>query len=380
MAQNAAAKSQTIAPSRVRAEEVFRDFSQPWLDLNDKSITEAEFDWARDLDRPMAIFIPDRTKDFAVVLEGRTGRQTESEARAQLAFLDRVKSIAACQLFDDMIDLSIRVTRKTVLWAQGGLRGLAAQAPSLPAPKARPSDDEIAQLGRRTLVRSFEDSLDSLTGPGLPNAACFLVHGPGGYGQKEIVRRLRQIVEQSSNVQPKQYQVAVGAAWQHKSLAKLIEVIGARLRPEWQPASPGELAGQLAKELAISDVVLEIADLHRLELQLPDFVQAFWMPIVAALGAPLQRRLIVFLSMERQAPGAWDACLSQPDDPAALISERPVKLPALIPFAANELAPWLQKWLPPNEAKVLADILMDETQGNPQLLYNKLYDNLTWIR
>jgi UDP-N-acetylglucosamine 4,6-dehydratase len=37
MAQNAAAKSQTAA-SRPRAEEVFRDFSQPWLDLNDKSI------------------------------------------------------------------------------------------------------------------------------------------------------------------------------------------------------------------------------------------------------------------------------------------------------------------------------------------------------
>jgi UDP-N-acetylglucosamine 4,6-dehydratase/5-epimerase len=38
MAQNAAAKSQSAAPSRARAEEVFRDFSQPWLDLNDKSI------------------------------------------------------------------------------------------------------------------------------------------------------------------------------------------------------------------------------------------------------------------------------------------------------------------------------------------------------
>ncbi len=38
MAQNAAAKSQPAAPPRARAEEVFRDFSQPWLDLNDKSV------------------------------------------------------------------------------------------------------------------------------------------------------------------------------------------------------------------------------------------------------------------------------------------------------------------------------------------------------
>lgn len=334
-----------------------------------RSFTEAEFDWALNCNKPMVVFIPNPTTNFAAILRCRAAGQSESETEAQEAFLNRIRSNGTYQIFDDVADLSSRVTRRVIFWVLGGLRKIAER------------ESHIIQLGRKPLLRQFEDSLDSLQSPELQNVACFLIHGSSGYGHKEISTRLRQTL-QKSNFQYLYCLADIGALWGKNSLAKLLEIIGSKIERGWVPASPELLAEQLQEELEIRDVVLEINSIQRFNNSLLGFIKDFWHPIVSAFLKKTQHQLVVLLTLEQTILPEWEAFLQSPpasESDLVLAPMHPVKLPELKEFTEKELASWLRGRLPSNDALVLVKTLMDETRGMPHLLYEKLREDYIWV-
>ncbi len=358
-----------------------------WIpDKLGKSITEAEFDWVLDCKKPMVVFLPNPTTEFATELKRRAADQCPSDETAQLAFLARVSSKGTYQPFNDATDLSARVTRRVIIWAQGGLRGIASQAKSFQtarsASKVRPSESDIVQLGRKPLSRQFEDSLEVPQNLEQAAVVCFLIHGASGYGHKEMVVRLRQILEQQSSVQPRRYEAGFSPLWREKSLAKLLELIGDQIEQGWIPDSPEVLAQRLQKMLETSDVILQITEIQRFNGSLLSFIKDFWHLTVSVLKKPTQHQLVVLLTLEQTILPEWEAFVQSPprmDDGLDIDPMRPIKLAELKEFTEKELTSWLYKWLSPNDASVLAKTLMDETKGNPQSLYNKLRDDSTWV-
>ena len=350
-----------------------------------KSITEAEFDWVLDCKKPMVVFLPNPTTEFATTLRCRASDQCPSDETAQQAFRDRVSSKGTYQPFDDVVDLGIKVTRRVMLWAQDGLRGIASQPKLSPsarsASKVRPSEAEIIQLDRQDQVQKFQDSLEVLDRSQLPGVVCFLIHGGTWCGHQEMILRLRQIVDQKSRVQPLHCK-AGDAVWRQNNLAKLLELIGKKIKQDWKPESPEVLASQLHKQLETQDIILEITNIQRLDGSLESFIKDFWYPTVLALKTQKQRhRLVVLLTLEQDILPEWEEFLQNPpaSDDSGINSMYPIKLPELKDFTEQKLSFWLKTWLSPEDAPKLAKILMNETKGRPQSLYNKLRDDSTWI-
>jgi inactive STAND/Domain of unknown function (DUF4062) len=331
--------------------------------LKGKSITEVEFDIALASSKPLAVFIPKKGSEFALNL-------------AQKSFLKRVEETGACVLFEDLSALGRRVAIRVMLWAHGGLRDLAREATG-PAPAQPvmpvPGRKNVNQLGRVAHVRQFQDVMND---SGLPAVAAFLVHGPIGFGQRQLVERLRYEIEQSSTSQPKYCIAAIGAIWRPNSLSQLLEVLGKELDPGWVPASPADIAGRLKDLLNASDIIFEIRNVQRFGGSLPAFIQDFWQPIASTVGRELSHRLVLFLCADQIAAADWEVLLfdSTVNPPEAFDPSRPVKLPALESFTESELITWFRSSCPLSEAKVKAATLMQETDGAPEVVYSKLYE------
>lgn len=344
--------------------------------LRAKSITEEEFDIALASNKPAAVFIPKKGSEFALNLADRARTQTAAEAMAQESFLKRVEGMGACVPFEDLSALGRRVTRRVMHWALGGLRDLAREAtepvPAQPVTPV-PGRKNVNQLGRIAHVRQFQDVLND---PGLPPVAAFLVHGPIGFGQRQLVERLRDEIEQNSTGQPKYCIAAIGAIWRQNSLSRLLEVLGGQVDPGWVPASPADIAARLKELLNTNDIIVEIRNVQRFGGSIAGFIENFWQPIVSTVGRELSHRLVLFLCADQMASADWDIWLfdSAVDSPEAFDSSKPVKLPALVNFTEPELITWLRSSYPLNEAKDLAAVLMQETGGAPEVLYSKLND------
>lgn len=340
-----------------------------------KSITELEYDLARDSLEPhdMVIFLPDEEKSFAAALEDRASSQGPDDAARQKAFRDRITQGRACQFFEDPVDLTLRVVRRVKSWQQGGLRNAARTGRD--SRTRRPSRSDIVRLGRAMQQLAFRQTLDWLSAndPSVPVA--FLIHGPRGFGQSELADRL--VAEPLSTRPPKRCLSTVNVRWRQQGPARLIEVLaresGAR------GADLDALAGALVPILETNDVLLDVRDAHRLHGGLAALHEAVWAPLVEVLPAGTTYRVVMLATsaspMEAvlpvQSPLPPDA--QPPFDP-----KRVVALPALGPLLAPELSGWLRTWLPPDDALALAQVIIDETDGQPQAVFAELGRDSNW--
>jgi hypothetical protein len=351
-----------------------------------KSITEAEFDWALAYQKPMAIFIPRAGTDFGAELLRRAASQAPEDTAAQKAFLERVKSNGTVVMFEDVLALSRSATRQVMLWAHGGLRAIAAQAPSTSLPQPSnlyriPSDSEILKLGRLEQRRRFRTSLEQITALALPEIACFVLHGASGYGHSECQIALRQEFESLCADPPRQLRLAIKPGWGQNSTARLLENLGSQIEPGWQPTTPQELAARLATISTIGDILIEISNVQRFDNSLRGFVTSFWQPLARALNDGYRRRLVVVLTLEQSDVTPWQDLLQPPLDEEATTHDpqRPIQLPQLEAFTQKELFAWLKSRMPTlDAAKELATTLFEETAGQPQVLYAKLSAKDTW--
>jgi hypothetical protein len=359
---------------------------RPPKSATEKSITEAELEWAQGAQKAIAVLVPNPAKPFAAELRQRAVvKQTAAETAAQEAFLKRVDQLGTRMAFDDLAHLEGRVADIINSWLYGGLRSLPAVEPQpqpvpqpQPAPPVSPpSRDEIVLLGREEQVRAFEDGLKMLVRRKLPAAACFLIHGGPGAGHKEMARRLHLALK----TEPRRYAAAISPSWRQTDVRALVEVLGSEVERGWVADSPAALAARLVKILEVDDVLLDIRDLQRLDGGLPAFAADFWQPLAAAVGSP-SHRLIALAGYERKLPDERSPLLYDPADVQAVFAGGAViKLPELAPFTAADVEFWLQDSmkLARQQAGKWAGVLIEETEeGRPSLLYRKLEEDTSW--
>lgn len=348
--------------------------------LQQKSITEAEFDWAVDFKKPMVVFLPHPKSPFTRVLEARASGQTDSESEAQQTFLKRVMQKTVL-LFETPSDLTTRIALRVERWSNGlpTPPAVATQAEQTPA-RRTPDEVEIGTLGRTEQERDFEDALNLILRPGWARTACFLVSGANLNGHSRLAARLRKKLEARAGV--KQYAVTLGPLWRRATTDRLVEVIGSGIERDWAPDSVEVLAERLGRMLKEGDVVLEVANVHRLDGSLPAFAEKFWQPLATALGTGSPYRLAVLVTAEQTTPPEWEAYLQPPLRRGVVAFDplRLIKLTELQPFDEEELVAWLQNggWLKPDDAQAFAQALIAETRGVPEILYLKLADDSTW--
>jgi hypothetical protein len=353
-------------------------YRRGWVPVSlQKSITEAEFDWAVELKKKMAAFLPDPKSDFARELKARTEGQGQADADAQDAFRQRVMQ-NAYEPFVNAMDLVGRVMRRLHLWSQGGVIGIARQA-ARAGPRV-PSPADLEQLGRKDQSRQLQDSLEIIIGSGFSNVICFLVSGLNDYGQTQLVSRLRKELENKS--QAHQYKISLGPLWIKKTSLSLIQQIGSSIQSGWVPTSIQDLAERLKDILEDSDVVLEIDRIDRFQGSVATFVNEVWQPLTTALDQALPHRLTMLVTVEGPLSPEFDQYLQPPleQNATAFDARRLVQLPELQPFTEMEVTTWLRvdKWVANEVAPLLAQSLISETKGIPQLLYLKLSDEATW--
>jgi hypothetical protein len=347
-----------------------RGWIPPSLAENGKSITEFEFDLAVRLKEKgrLQVFLPQPGTSFADTLKQRAV-QTEVEAEAQKAFLRRVSQKTPI-LFEDLPAFTRKVTRTICRWGQS-LRQAARAVPTVTAEATSAQNRKsTSQLGRDPHFRQFQDLIKDRS---LPEVKCFLVHGPIGYGHRELVQRLCEELELSSNPQPKYSLVDLGVIARPNDLATLLMVAGDGIRKYWTPSSPADFADELKVSLNASDVILDIANVQDFHDQLPGLLNEFWKPVVAALETPVLHRFTVFLRAERDIAADWEPLLYGLTNPAATFDPaKPVKLPRLTAFTVNEVEDWLRGLLPLAEARQRAQKIIADTDGVPNFVYHKL--------
>ena len=341
--------------------------------LKGKSITEAEFDWACEYKKTSAVLLPQTATKFDVELRRRAATQTPEEKRAQDAFLERIRGLATAMPFEDLADLEGRISGIVALWSVGGIRSMAAKSNVSPDAfrQLKLVEDKLIELGRRDQLKKFEDALDTIR-LSAPEAGCFVIHGRGGgFGYKEISTRLIRKLEETA-VELKSCRIDIRPDWRQENVQALIEIVALELNLDLASNSVETLAAQLKKLLEVSDVVLEFADLQRLEGSLPKFVEDFWKPLVNALPASLGHRFIGLLSFEQTPQPEWNSFLYQFGaeiyDPQNLIL-----LPELTNFNEDEIFLWLRdRNMEAVAARAWAQTWMTETNGHPTILYGKI--------
>lgn len=356
----------------------------------ERSYTEAEFDWACELKKTKAVLLPKASTEYDLQLRERANTQDARAAEAQKNFVKRVRSMGVAMDFEDLPHLAQKAAQVLDAWLDRGIMRAAAGGP---AAGRAPTEAELVTLGRRELVTQFERTFDIIGGEGLPEVVGFLVHGPVGYGHAHAVRRLREIFEEANggvdeydDAQPRRIVLPSGGYWDGDNLRGLLSAFGRQVDKEWEPPDIASLAARVRKLLESEHLVLEINDLQRYG-SVASFVAQFWQPLADALGGQLHaHKLVAFMSYEGAPEPDWDAFTFDPtaDDDADFAPARPVKLPALAAFTAQELTTWLRGWLRGvgahggnaqqqlKQAQTLTSALVAETGGEPLKVYSKL--------
>lgn len=352
-------------------------------ELEGKSITEAEFYWAKQSKKTMAVFVPNPVSEIARTLRARAevpSQQSAADAAAQEAFLRDVSTHGAYMPFDDLVHLAIKVSRRVTVWAGGGLRGIAAAGAITPAAAGNPfrSEGELILLGRKKQVRAFEDLLQLLSDDN--EAVCVLVHGPAGYGHQEVLKRLRAKLSEN-RWEKRYYKGDIRPDWRRKDTATLIEVVGREMNPAATINSVKTLATQLRGALEVSDVVLEFAELQRLEGSLSEFAECFWKPLLGELGKHTPHRLIALATFEQPLGNRFTELVVDADSIDSYAPTLITALPVLEKFKEAELKDWLRaRGMQQQQARDIAQTLIADTHGHPLLLYRKLEDDLSDIQ
>lgn len=355
-------------------------YRRGWMAPGDAvSITEREFEIAcvRLRRECMAVYVPQEGSAFAETLKVRAAKQTPDDEAAQKRFRDRVMAQGVVEQFADVADLSIRATRRVVLWN----RPLLEEVLEKPPPRgSAPHPDEVAGLGRADHVHCFDTGvLPRTVAAGAPNAAGVLIAGPPAYGQAQLLARLRGRFERNAFRTPRPVTVGCGPLWSTGGVGSLLRAVARELAiPE--PAGPAALAPTLGELLKTSDVVLEVTQLQNFEDGVPGFVETFWRPLLDALPAGTPYRLLCMATHEGAAPaaGGWDAVVRRCPQPAAGDPRSLLLLPELGAFTAAELSVFAGAYLPPAQEQPFVTALMQQTAGVPSHLYTLLATPSTW--
>lgn len=342
------------------------------------SITEEEFNFARQNlgGSYIAVFVPKEGSEIAELLRERAGAQEPGEEEAQRTFLKRVLAEGVVESFGDVLDLSIRATRRVTLW---NLPLLAEELERRAPRGAVPRPDEMAELGRADHAHCFGTRvLPRLVGGGALAAAAVLVAGPPAYGQAQLVARLRRAFEGIARRTPRPLSVGCGPLWSSGGAQSLLRALGRELG-QGEPASVAAVAARLGELLQANDLVLEVTQLQNFENGVRGFVELFWRPLVDSLPAGAPYSLLCLATHEGAAPaaGAWDGCV-QGCDAGALDPRSLLLLPELRAFGAEELAVFVSPRVDKAKTDPLVKALMAQSGGVPAYLYTLLTTPSTW--
>jgi hypothetical protein len=353
---------------------------EPRLSL---SITEAEFDWARECpNKPMAVFLPNPASTFALTLQERAKDQAPEHTKAQEEFRRRVASLGTHMLFDDPMDLAIRVARKALIWVNGGLLGLENPAETR-ANRHRPlpSQTDVRGLGRKRQSDEVQSTLELV--PATARGIAFLVSGRGGHGHDAVLARIARRLDQDSDETLTQIPVSFAVPWLRNDVAALIATVATTLNPDLETPTLGHLIAELGMRLRSTNVVLEIRHAQRMKGGLTEFVESFWRPVMAGLPETRGRRLYALVEYEGALDARDEGCCQPPckeqNDGFRFQAGRLTKLAPLTAFTASEI----ERWLAPrvdtgDQATLLAQALLKETRGHPLTVYHRLLDPAFW--
>lgn len=370
-----------------------------------RSITEAEFDRADELGKRIAVFLPNRFEPIADELKKLAKGQSEQDRIRQENFLSRVRNKPFME-FKDPLDLALRTSDVMHLWKGGGLRRIAdaesdgsqktkalnesigaspakRTAASVARATARmPDEHEFSRLGRAIHYQVFQQSLNVLATPGTPKQMCFVIQGPVGFGHQEFVWRLREEFESTNNPQPRTITIPIGVAWRGSSVNSLLDVLGRELGLQQTKVSIACLAEQLSSVLAAVDVLIEIHYSHRFDESTDGLLASFWQPLLNSLQPDVRKRLMLIVTEEKRrgidAMTQVQPPLSTPDDLHCFDPCKAIQLPELGNFMEGEISRWLCQFKEIEEAELVARTMFEETEGNPSLLRQRIYDDELW--
>lgn len=338
-----------------------------------QSITEIEFNTAFEVKNrsDMVIFLPVAISPYGRELKRRAKqKETPEKLLLQEAFINRVKSQGAILQFADQRDLLQKVKRRIEFWVNDPQHAIGTSPVSRQAP-ARVH----VHLGRKAVERSFEDIIEISTS----HPACFLLYGPASYGQKQVILRMRHILARKLGRNIRHFSVSAGVSWLGDAVGDLPKAVIQEINPAAQETSFEYLKNQLQKLLEVSDVMLELHDIHRLNDCHNLFGSEFWQQFAYGLGQT-RHKFVTILSFSGKLPMLPERLFC---DPRAEVtneqnfdSAKIVKLPELKKVTHTEIWNCLRKiGLSNDEADKWSDIILDETDGgHPELVHNRLED------
>lgn len=342
---------------------------------NSRSITEAEFKYAREIldSHRLAVFVPDPKCAFAADLLKRAGDQTPEEAKAQIAFLELIRRSGTHTSFTFPHDLYQRVKTMVKQWDQGPLR----QTRQVATAQDQPEESDICQLGRDVQLKEFESSYALLAARSGPEVAAFVIQGSAGMGHREMATCLRNSFQKSTRDPVMEYSASVSPVWRGDGLRALLSVFGRALRPGFSPASVDEYANPLIERLKTSHVILTIQDVQRFTNSIEGLQASFWSPL-AAHADESQHSLICLAGVETAAPIAGICAPLTDETLDDFASGAMIGLAPLQRVTRVQLVAWLLHWMSKECAIQTADALLAETNGEPRLIYTQFRDPGFW--
>jgi hypothetical protein len=366
---------------------------------SERSYTQYEFEWARELEKEMAVFVPKPATPFDNILRKRAKTQTSEDALRQKEFVKSVRELGVVNPFDDLMQLAKKATRLVNQWSGKGVMDHGAATPSRSGVRTaaranhdrHPVETDYLALGRSDFGPQLRRLFDFMAGAGMAEVAGFLVWGQTGAGHDQAIRLLQaEFAEMNRDTEPRRILLPVGARHEGPHLAGLLTAFGREVEEGWEPKTVKALADRLNLLLSESPVVLEINNLQRYDGGLAAFVKDFWKPLTGEMvGELYQNQLAAFMKFEGMLKPAWKANLFDASVERDLVfkaskSSKLIKLPELRKFTEPELTAWLRAWLKKkkacggdldkqlNCAKAEAKTLIKETAGEPSKVYLQL--------
>jgi hypothetical protein len=315
-------------------------------------------------------------------LQERAKDQPPEHAKAQHDFRRRVASDGTHMLFDDPMDLAIRIARKAFFWVNGGLLALESLADKRTRTHhALPSQTDVHTLGRRRQLDEVRNTMELM--PARTRGIAFLVSGRGGHGHDALLDRIAHRIDHDSDETLTQIPVSFAVPWLRNDAAALIAMVATALNPQLETPTLGQLIAELSMRLKTTNIVLEIRHAQRMNGGLAALVEGFWKPLIAGLPEARGRRLYALVEYEGTLDSGDENCCQPPcreeNDGFRFQAARLTKLAPLTPFTESEI----QRWLAPRvateeQATLLAQAVLKETRGHPFTVYHRLLDPAFW--
>lgn len=227
----------------------------------------------------------------------------------------------------------------------------------------------------------------------------FLIHGPAGYGQDWLLRRLLELIP--GDTDPERIEIDLGSPYLTKEVDALWDQLAQRLQLDpFPPPSHEQIAKTAASWLETKTVIFILQQIDAWAPQQANaLIQEFWKGLVQAaqetLKAGTNTRLLMFLVDYSDLVSTWnlplvDASAGQAE-PAI-----PVRLQNVSPFTTDEVKPWVktkyllyQDLLQPLAVNLDQNVqaIIDSSQGVPDEVAKNIclrcqhyYQKARWLK